>query len=397
MYRVRLRRVRWAFAALPALVASLLATALFISSLSPAEAGKRKWRTEASEAMAAQPTSNIQEEINRNTIAIVSGNLNGTYLSIAYDLSAVLDDGNNFRVLPMIGKGAAQNIRDVRYLKGVDLGIAQSDLLGYFRQTGELGNLEDRIVYIAKLFNEELHIIVRDSSGITSVDQLAGKKVNVSDAGSGTQLSAKFMFGLLGIKFQEVNMGQADAFEKLKTGEIDATILIAGKPAASMAKLRAADGYRILPVPYPKALQRDYLPAVLTSQDYPNLIEPGREVETLAIGAVLIAYNWPKDSDRYRRLASFVERFFPRLAEFQKPPRHPKWLETNLAATLPGWTRFDVAEEWLRNNRNAPHVQAPSREQFDAFAASRGTPTTPEERDRLYRDFLKWSEAQGRR
>jgi TRAP transporter TAXI family solute receptor len=342
--------------------------------------------------------SNLQEEINRNTIAIVSGNINGTYLSVAYDLSAVLDDSNNFRILPMIGKGAAQNIRDVRYLRGVDLGIAQSDLLGYFRDTRELGNLQDRIVYIAKLFNEELHIIVRDNSGITSIDQLEGKRVNVSDAGSGTQLSAKFMFGLLGIKFQEMNMGQADAFEKLKSNEIDATVLIAGKPAASMAKLRASDGYRILPVPYPKALQRDYLPATLTSQDYPNLIAQGREIETLAIGAVLIAYNWPKETDRYRRIAAFVERFFPTLAEFRKAPRHPKWRETNLTATLPGWNRFDAAEEWLRNNRAAPQAP-PSREQFDTFVAARGANAyaREEDRERLFREFLKWNEGQGKK
>ena len=62
----------------------------------------------------------IGERINANTIAIVSGNLNATYLSIAYDLSAVLDDGDNFRVLPVIGKGGGQNLRDVRFLKGVD-------------------------------------------------------------------------------------------------------------------------------------------------------------------------------------------------------------------------------------------------------------------------------------
>lgn len=391
MYRVRLWRVHWPVG-LPAL-AALMVAALFILQLSPAEA-KRRWRS----ASAAPAASNLQEDINRNTIAIVSGNLNGTYLSVAYDLSAVLDDGNNFRILPMIGKGAAQNIRDVRYLRGVDLGIAQSDLLGYFRETRELGNLQERVVYIAKLFNEELHIIVRDGSGIASIDQLEGKRVNVSDAGSGTQLSAKFMLGLLGIKFQEVNMGQADAFEKLKAGEIDATVLIAGKPAASMAKLKSADGYRILPVPYPKALQRDYLPASLSANDYPNLIEPGREVETLAIGAVLIAYNWPKDTDRYRRIAAFVDRFFPKLAEFRKQPRHPKWRETNLAATLPGWNRLDAAEEWLRSNRSVPQT-APTREQFDSFVAARGANAYAgeEDRERLYRDFLKWSETQGKK
>ena len=61
-------------------------------------------------------------------------------------------------------------------------------------------------------------------------------------------------------------MGQADAFEKLKTGEIAATILIAGKPAASMARLASAEGFRILPVPFRKPLQADYLPATLVDR-----------------------------------------------------------------------------------------------------------------------------------
>ena len=50
-------------------------------------------------------------------------------------------------------------------------------------------------------------------------------------------------------------MGQADAFEALKRGEIAATILIAGKPAASMAKLRTAEGFKLLPVPYAKPIR----------------------------------------------------------------------------------------------------------------------------------------------
>ena len=175
----------------------------------------------------------IGERINANTIAIVSGNLNATYLTIAYDLSAVLDDGDNFRVLPVIGKGGGQNIRDVRFLKGVDLGITQSILLNHFRRTNEIGNIDDKIVYIAKLFNEEMHLVVRADSGITSIEQLGGKKVNFSDIGSGTQLSTRDIFERLEIKAEEVNMGQADAFEKLKSGEIAATVLIAGKPAGA--------------------------------------------------------------------------------------------------------------------------------------------------------------------
>jgi TRAP transporter TAXI family solute receptor len=347
----------------------------------------------------------LGEQINQNTIALMSGNLNATYLSIAYDLSAVLDDGDNLRILPVIGKGGGQNIRDVRFLKGIDLGITQSNLLNAFRRSGEIGNLDDKIVYITKLFNEEMHLVVRADSGITSIEQLEGKRVNFSDIGSGTQLSTRDIFERLGVKPIEVNMGQADGAEALKRGEIAATILIAGKPTGSTSKLKASDGFKILPVAYSKPLQNDYLPAALTHDDYPNLIKEGEAVDTIAVGAVLIAYNWSRDTDRYRRITKFIEAFFPRLAEFQKPPRHSKWRETNLNASLPGWTRFPAAEEWLQKHRaqaQAPTPASTERTQFNEFVATRGgeanlaSAGSPDERERLYRDFLIWKQARER-
>jgi TRAP transporter TAXI family solute receptor len=342
----------------------------------------------------------LGERLNANTVAIISGNPNATYLTIAYDLSAVLDDGDNFRILPVIGKGGGQNIRDVRFLKGVDLGITQSNILNEYRSSNEIGNIDDKIVYIAKLFNEEVHLVVRADSNIETLAQLDGQKVNFSDIGSGSQISTRDIFRRLGIKAQEVNMGQADAFEKLKSGEIAATVLIAGKPAGAMAKLRATDGLRFLPVPFSKPLQNDYLPAVLAHDDYPGMVEAGHDVATVAVGAVLIAYNWPKDSDRYRRIAKFVDVFFPRLAEFQQPPRHPKWRETNLATVVPGWTRFPAAQEWLDQNHGKPATAAATRDQFDRFLAVRraagesGDANDPGARDRLFQQFLDWQTRQ---
>jgi hypothetical protein len=113
-------------------------------------------------------------------------------------------------------------------------------------------------------------------------------------------------------------------------------------------------------------------------------------------GAVLIAFNWPKNTDRYRRIQKFVDAFFPKLAEFGKPPRHPKWRETNLAAVLPGWKRFEGADEWLRNRDK---VAGAEREQFGAFLAqrvSKPVALTSEERDRLFQEFLSWTKARER-
>jgi TRAP transporter TAXI family solute receptor len=339
--------------------------------------------------------SGVADRLNQNTLTVVSSSPNGTYMPIAYDMSAVLDDGDNLRVLVVLGRGGGQNVKDVRFLKGVDLGIAASNTLGYFRRTGELGNIDDKIVYIAKLYNEEIHFIARPE--ITSIEQLRGKKVNFNFVNSGTQLSARDIFDRLGIKVEETNYGTADAFERMKIGEIAASVLASGKPAPAISAVKAADGFHFLPVPLSKALINDYLPTTLTHEDYPGLLAPGQTAETIAAGVALIAYNWPKNTDRYRRIAKFVDAFFPRLADFQKAPRHPKWREANLAAVLPGWKRFEGAEEWLRTHAEAAQAGRGNFDQFLAARQAQPASLPPGERDRLFQEFLQWNKARERR
>jgi len=108
---------------------------------------------------------------------------------------------------------------------------------------------------------------------------------------------------------------------------------------------------RFVTVPYDRLLQATYLPASMRNEDYPALIEKEGVVDTIAAITVLISFNWPKGTERYQRTAKFVDAFFSKFSEFHKPPRHPLWKTVNLAATIPGWTRFAAADEWLRNWR----------------------------------------------
>jgi uncharacterized protein len=339
---------------------------------------------QAPETPPAEKSPSVAERTNSTTITILAGGLNSTDLAIADDLSAVLDDGEDLRVLPMLGRGGGQNIRDLRLMK-VDLGLTQSNLLARFRRGGEFGPT-DKIAYIAKLFNEELHLFVRADAGFASIEQLAGKTVNLGPAGGGSELAARDVFERLGIAVREVNLSENDAIEKLKSGEIDASVMLAGKPAPALARL---DGLRLLSVPFAKQLQDDYLPARLAAEDYPGMIEPGRSIETVAVGVVLIAFNWPKDSEGYRRIEKFVEAFFPRIAALQAPPRHPKWREVNLAAVLPGAPRFAAAQDWLKRHRDEA---ADRRQQFEQFVSTRqASPVSTEERERLFQEFLQWA------
>jgi uncharacterized protein len=331
---------------------------------------------------------------------------------MAYDLADVLNDGDNLRILPIAGIGGPRNIRDVRYLKGVDIGLTQTNILNSFRRSNErMGQFEDKIVYIAKLFNEEVHLVA--GPDITSITQLKGRKVNFDAKGSGTSYSMRDLFKAFGIDVEEVSMSQIEALEKIKAGEIAATALIAGKPVRSMSKLSRMDKLHFVEIPYPTQLIGDYLPTTLTHDDYPELIPTNQTVDTVAVGAVMIAYNWPKANvDRYRRVQKFVEAFFPKISEFQKPPRHVKWREVNLAATLPGWTRFEVAQAWLDNQRQEEQLPRGSAEPAVAeqpgarqAVASSGTAVRPahavgQSQQRpdpgLYQEFLKWRQLQGR-
>jgi hypothetical protein len=122
--------------------------------------------------------------------------------------------------------------------------------------------------------------------------------------------------------------------------------------------------------------------------------------DTIAVPAVLAVFNWQKNTDRYRKVQRFVEAFFTKFEQFQQPPRHPKWRDVNLSATVPGWTRWSVAEEMLQRLRQANGItaqqQATAAAEFAAFLQEKGVgnaPPTPDQREALFREFMQWQQA----
>jgi hypothetical protein len=61
-----------------------------------------------------------------------------------------------------------------------------------------------------------------------------------------------------------------------------------------------------------------------------------------------MVYNWPGDTERYARVAKFVDASFGKIDQLQQPMRHPKWRETSIGATVAGLQRFKAAEAWLQ-------------------------------------------------
>ena len=143
-----------------------------------------------------------------------------------------------------------------------------------------------------------------------------------------------------------------------------------GKPQDLFNKFKNNSEFKFLPIPFEK-FDQYYVPTVFTEKDYPGYIKPGETVESIAVPVVLAVYNWPKESDRFRRVERFIDHYFDRMEELHKPPCDSKWRAAiNLAAKIPGWTRYWVAEEKLKSMAAAKAAASPS--PGSSFGASTG-------------------------
>ncbi|WP_114943233.1 TAXI family TRAP transporter solute-binding subunit [Microvirga calopogonii] len=323
---------------------------------------------------------------NAGTLGVISGGADGTYIRIAADLANVLD-GEDLRVLPMIGRGSLQNLRDIMFLRGVDIGIVQMDAREQLKAENLQNDAVRRLRFITRLYNEEVHIIA--DREITDIRQLDGKKVNIDKAGSGTNLTSRLIFDKLGIKPDMTTFDQASSYAKLKSGEIQAAVYVAGRPVRAIAEFQTDGRFHLLSIPFEGEIAESYFPARLANADYPQLVDKDKPVETLAVGSLLAVFNWPENSDRYNRVKRFVDAFFSRFDEFLQPGRHPKWKEVNLAADVPGWERVKPAQDWL-DRAAAASKPSPEGKSFESFMKSRGIDVSAEQREVLFREFLAW-------
>ncbi len=340
----------------------------------------------------------LKKKVNANTVRIVTGSIEDTAFRIGADMSAVLDKGDDLRILPIMGKGSLQNVTDILYLKGVDLGIIQSDVLTYVRDRKIHKGLDRRLNYITKLYNEEFHLLAQKQ--VRSLNELAGKRVNIGEPGSGATVTASIVFQTLGIQINPTNYDQALALEMLKSGKIDAMVSVAAKPTDLLSTVKAEDGLHLLDIPRTPALLQTYLPGRLKPEDYPKLIPSGNEVETLSVGAVLAVFAWKEDTKRFRNVERFVNALFDNIAEFQKKPRHRKWTEVSLQASVPGWTRFPASEAWLQRRLAVARSGGGSQEDqlqaaFKAFLAKEAPGLADKmnqrQQDELFQRFLIWA------
>lgn len=341
-----------------------------------------------------------RETINRGTVGVVAGEYGHLSMRLASDLAAVLDEGDKLRVLAVAGRGALSNIADMLFLRGIDVTIVSADVLDHAEKSGLFPGLKDKIHYVSRLYIQDIHLLA--STRVRSIRDLQGQKINVVSKLHGAAVTARNLFGTLGIDYQPVYFDQRLAIEKIKRGEIAAAIVVSGRPNPLLAGASARDGLRFVPIPFTSELPNVYVPAKLSSRDYPNIVPAGQSVQTIGTTAVMLAFNFKPGTFRHAKINRFIDALLSRFDDLRKPPRHQRWKDVNLASGISGWNRFAPVAEWLKTGRpQAVALRKPKKkkrslkELFQAFidsevTAGRGEQLLRLQKDQVFAKFLAW-------
>ncbi len=270
-------------------------------------------------AIAAGPTALTarQDVNNKGVVELEIDSSAGISVRMAEDLAGLIDDGATRRVLPVVGRSARQNLTDLIQLRGIDMAILQTDMLEGLRQQQSVPGLEASFTYVARLYNEEFHLLA--GPDIKSISDLAHRRVAVGVRGSGTSITAERVFGLLKIEIEPVYDRPELALGHLRDHDIDAVAFVAGKPAPVFQGMAHDDTLHFVSIPLDAAVIKAYVPTSLTADDYPGLIPPGQTVDTVAVGSLLAVARLAPDTDRYRAVSNSSIRSLPSSAHCYSP------------------------------------------------------------------------------
>ena len=376
----------------------LLAAGLWLIMLTALFAGPAAAQSQSEDA--------IRQKANAGTVSLITGGVDGvsnTYQQLASDLASVLDVKSELRVLPIIGYGSLQNIEDMLYLKGIDVGMVHSDVMRHMEQKQVLPGARNRLRYVTKLYDEQLHVLA--NTKYTDVRKLNGQTIIVGRPGSGNEMSALTLLRDLRLKVKIIHVEFDEGVQQVRDGRAAAMVVVTRKPSSKLRKIKANSGLHFLPVPMTKTVLRTYFPDPLTDEDYPNLVSPGKPVETARLAAILAVYNWKDKSLRYANVTKFIRTFIGKLDQLSQASRKDVWQKLDLTGKVKGWQQYEPAANIIRKVVDSRQVvpagfnsKTKKNSEFAAFVklvqSTSSKKYSPEELLKLYLSYKDWSQKQ---
>ena len=225
---------------------------------------------------------------------IATGGTSGTYYPLGGALAAIMN--SNVANVNATAQTTGASVSNVNSLNTDESQIAfiQNDIAFYAYDGSEMfvDNKVSTLKGISTLYPETCQLVTLKSSGITSIEDLKGKKISVGAAGSGTEANARQILAANGITYDDISvqyLSFGESSQGLKDGNIDAALVTAGHPTAAITELATTNDAVIIAITdvTADALIADYpfyTKVVIPADTYKGQTE---DVQTVAVMAML--------------------------------------------------------------------------------------------------------------
>jgi TRAP transporter TAXI family solute receptor len=151
-------------------------------------------------------------------------------------------------------QGSVQNVNLIQS-GNAESGFTQSDVMHWaYTATGLFEGRPklERLRFIAHLFPEHIHAVVRRDSPIRSFNDLRGRRIAVGLQASGARIGSEMILEANGLRpgqgYTAEYLNQAQGTERMQDRGLDATFTVVGYPAAAFTEFCSRTGCRILPI-----------------------------------------------------------------------------------------------------------------------------------------------------
>jgi TRAP transporter TAXI family solute receptor len=268
-----------------------------------------------SAAMFASPAMAQDKE---QFITIGTGGQTGVYYVVGQSICRLvnrLEDANIKCNAPSTG-GSVANINGIKSGE-LDMGVAQSDVqYQAYNGTGNFeGDAYTDLRAVFRVHGEPLTLLARADSGITTLDDLAGKRVNIGNPGSGQRNTMQVVMDAKGWTMDTFSLAsQLDAAEQasaLADNNIDAMVYVVGHPNGSIQEATTTVDARLIP------LNDEDVKGIVAEYPYysASLIPGGlykgndKDVETFGVAATFVTTVKADDEVVYQTVKAVFDNF----------------------------------------------------------------------------------------
>ena len=295
------------------LFAMLMASAMIAGLTGCSGSSDKAAETDTKEEAAAEEAEETADTAasTGSELKFTTGGDQGTYYGFGSVLAGQISGSTGTKITAITSGGSQANIEAME-MGDAQFGFVQSDVMAYAYQGTNLfdGAAVTDFSTVAALYMEQVQIVTCNPD-IKTVADLKGKNVSIGAPGSGVYFNAMDILGAYGLTEDDITPTYesfGDSAESLQDGKIDAAFIVAGAPTTAVTSLATSKDIYLV------GLDSEHIDSLIADCPYysKNVIAAdtyglAEDVETVAVGAVVIARDDVSEEDVYNFVSAIFE------------------------------------------------------------------------------------------